>query len=93
MYITHPLTLGSIDDVINELNNPDYGKAYQYLDDLWNKYEDTHQQKKVLYLLYDRLTYEHRTCIWLLLEMKSDKFTRNTVVQHLENTRSISTDI
>ena len=90
-YVTHPLTSGSIDDVIDELNNTDYGKPFKYLEDLWNNYEDTSQQTKAVYLLYDRLASEYRTCIWLLVEMTSDLFTKYDAEQHLQNT-NISTE-
>ena len=87
VYATHPLTSGSIDDIINEIKSSEYGKAYEYLESILGiKYKDTVPHNKRMYLLYDRLSPEHRICIWLLIEMKeSDAFSKDTAKQHLQN--------
>ena len=84
-FVMHPLTSGSIGEVITELRNEEYGKAFAYLESiLGRQYEDTEVQNRAMYLLYSRLEFEHRICIWLLVELtKHGEFTKDMVKQHL----------
>lgn len=84
-YVMHPLTSGSLDEVIAELKNKEYGKAFAYIESILGmNYEDTKEQNRAMYLLYDRLKHEHRECIWLLVELRKDgEFTKEMAKQHL----------
>ena len=84
-YVMHPLTSGSIDEVLLKLGNEEYGKAFAYIESILGRhYIDTKEQNRAMYLLYKELQYEHRLCIWLLVEMrKSNEFTKEMATNHL----------
>ena len=93
VYATHPLTAGSIHDVVAELKSNEYGHPFMYLESILGaNYKDTEQRNKAMYFLYDHLNDDHRICIWLLVEViGSQKFTRDLAREHLI-TANISVD-
>ena len=85
VYASHPLTAGSIQDVIAELKSHEYGRSFMYVESiLGSNYKETEQRNKAMYFLYDQLGVEHRECIWLLVEMIGNHFfTRDLAREHL----------
>ena len=85
IYVMHPLTAESIGDVVAELKSVEYGKAFAYLESILGRhYKDTKPQNLAMYFLYNRLRFEDRECIWLLVEMRiNGEFTKEMVKQHL----------
>ena len=85
IYVMHLLTSESIDDVLAELKNQEYGRAFAYLESILGRhYKDTEPQNIAMYFLYNRLEYEQRECIWLLVEMRlNGEFTKEMAKEHL----------
>ena len=84
---SHELTSYSNDEVIAKLRSEKYGEVYEYLESILGRhYKDTSERNTAMYIHYNRLTYEQRKCIWLLVEMtQHGEFTKKMAEQHLEH--------
>ena len=87
-------TSEKIGNVIAELKNSHYGKAFAYLQSIIEANStETNHQIKAIHLLYEHLTYEHKLCLWLLVDMKgSYTFTKNMAEHHLQDINTSAND-
>lgn len=83
--ITQALTTDKIEGVIDQLHSPEFAMLFEYLEAIIvAEYRSIEPPSKVMHLLYNRLNYVDRKCIWLLVETKgSTPFTKDAAEQFL----------
>ena len=84
--VMHPLSSQGLVDFVNGVSSPEYGKAFRYLESVLGRhYKDTREHNIAMYVHYNRLDFEHRKCIWLLVEITvNGEFTKEMAEKHLE---------
>ncbi len=85
-YALNPMTAESVSDIISVINVSEYGEPFRQYEELLIISDGSYHFIKALYLLYDLLSSEDRTCIWLLVGIQSNDFTRSMAVRLLHNT-------
>ena len=84
--VLNPLSSQSTYDVITGLKSPEYGGGFRYLESILGRhFKDTKGRNIAKYIRYNRLSFAHRECIWLLVEItENGEFTKEMAENHLE---------
>ena len=84
--VLNPLSSQSTYDVITGLKSPEYGGGFRYLESILGRhFKDTKGRNIAKYIRYNRLSFAHRECIWLLVEIsEKGEFTKEKAEKHLE---------
>ena len=84
--VKSPYSSQSLHDFLKGVSNPEYGMGFKYLESILGRhYKDTKERNIAMYVQYNRLDYEQRECIWLLVEItESGEFTKEMAEKHLE---------
>ena len=85
-YALHHMTSESVSDIISGVDISEYGEPFREYEKLLINSDGSYHFIRALYLLYDLLSSEDRTCIWLLVGLKSNEFPRSQAVKLLHNT-------